>query len=150
MRLPVWRSFVVTSPLNSANCYSRGRLPGTTFRARFSDLSPLPRTLHLLRQPQFRDEHAVEGFDAEFGGADGDGVADFREATEPARDPAADGSDAFFAQGFADEFFEFVQRQRASDVPGVLVARDEQRFLLVEFVLNLADEFFQDVFEGDH
>ena len=43
-----------------------------------------------------------------------------------------------------------MQRQRAIDFPGPFVFFQQQRFFLIELVLNLADEFLQNVFQRDH
>ena len=58
--------------------------------------------------------------------------------------------DSFFHQRFADEFSKFMQRQVARDFPHVPGEFYEQRLLLIELVLNLADEFFQDILQGHH
>ena len=51
---------------------------------------------------------------------------------------------------FADQLRQLVQRQRAIDFPRPFVFFQQQRFFLIELVLNLADEFLQNVFKRDH
>ena len=41
-----------------------------------------------------------------------------------------------------------MQRQGAVNLPGARVVAEEEGFFLVEFILDLADQFFQDVLQG--
>src|ERR1039458_1447261 len=76
-------------------------------------------------------------------------IAGLRKSAELLRHPAARGRDAFIVMHFADDPFQFMERQRAGHLPGMLVPPDKLRFLLVKFVLNLADQRLQHVFERD-
>ena len=60
------------------------------------------------------------------------------------------GGDAFLLQRFAHQLLQLVQRQRPRRFPGVLARPRQQRFLLVELVLNLADQFLQDILQRHH
>ena len=51
---------------------------------------------------------------------------------------------------FANQLPEFVQRQSAGGVPDVLARPCEQGLFLIELVLNLANQFFQNIFQRDH
>ena len=60
------------------------------------------------------------------------------------------GGDALLLQRFAHQFLQFMQRQRPRRFPGVLARSRQQRFFLVELILNLADQFLQDVLQRHH
>ena len=64
--------------------------------------------------------------------------------------PATDRGDALLAQRFADEFLQFVKRQRARGLPSTFAAAEQQRLFLIELVLDLAHQLFQNVFECHH
>lgn len=97
---------------------------------------------------QAGDPGAGHFFDPEGEVAEGDEVALLGEAAEADRDQAAGGGDAFLGEGFADEFGKFVEGQGAVEVPGGGTGLGEEGFFLIEFVLNLADDFFEDIFKG--
>jgi hypothetical protein len=49
----------------------------------YSSLTPTPPLRSpSSSSPQERDEHTIQCFDAQFGGTDGDGIAEFRQAAE--------------------------------------------------------------------
>ncbi len=72
------------------------------------------------------------------------------KAAQALGDPAAGRGDAFAGEVLADDFGQFVQRAARRQFPGVFAAAQQQRFFLVELVLDLADQFLEDVFQRDH
>ena len=98
------------------------------------------------------DDAAVVGFgDGDEEAFDFDGLSDLGEVTEFLSDVAADGGDFFVLQSDGDEFFEFVEIEGAGGGEFFVVFDEVELsfFGFVEFVFDVADDFFHDVVEGD-
>ena len=98
------------------------------------------------------DDAAVVGFgDGDEEAFDFDGFSDLREVAEFLSDVAADGGDFLVLEFNGDEFFEFVEVEGASGGEFLAVFDEVELgfFGFIEFVFDIADDFFHDVVEGD-
>jgi hypothetical protein len=82
--------------------------------------------------------------------AQSDDVALPRESAQTLRHQPVGRGDPFGHEPFADQIGQLMQREQTVNFPRLIAGPHQPWFLGVELVLNLADEFLQDVFEGDH
>lgn len=98
------------------------------------------------------DDAAVVGLgDGDQEAFDFDGLSDLGEVTEFLSDVAADGGDFLVLEFDGDEFFEFVEVEGACGGEFLAVFDEVELgfFSFIEFVFDIADDFFHDVVEGD-
>ena len=89
-----------------------------------------------FRDLQTRHARAVHFFHPQFTRADRQRVAGFRKAAEFLRHPAARRRDAFVMFDRADDFFQFVQRQRAGDFPDIFADARQFGLFRIKLILN--------------
>lgn len=70
------------------------------------------------------------------------------DAAEFGGDEAAEGGDVWGVDFDVEGFFDFVDLSGAEDFEGISGDGDDGGFFFVEFVLDVTDEFFEDIFEG--
>src|SRR5947209_12886983 len=96
------------------------------------------------------DAHSIHRLDAQLIGSGDYNVTHFGKATEPLGHPTAGGGHTLFLKLAANEFLQFVQWQRAGDFPRGCADAHQQWLFLVELILDLADQLYERILEGDH
>ena len=51
---------------------------------------------------------------------------------------------------FPHDLLQLMQRERARSLPGIVARPRHQRLLLIELILNLANQLFEDILQRHH
>lgn len=77
-------------------------------------------------------------------------IANFGKATQLFGHPTTDRIDLRGLHGFINQLRQLKERKRPVQSPLAIAQHLDARFFLVELILNLTHQFFEDVLQGHH